>query len=94
MTPFDRDVHSVVENMADLNTQLVDGAITAEEGVGTALDEKRDIAFDKSVVASVAEFDAVWDSLIADYLGAGGQAIIDERTEKWEQYFGSSDMLP
>ena len=27
-----------------------------------------------------AEFDALWDELMADYLSAGGQDIIDERT--------------
>lgn len=42
------------------------GAITAEEGMGTALSEKRDIAFDKAVVAAEADFDAVWDENMAD----------------------------
>ena len=70
------------------------GAIAAEEGMGTSLSEKRDIGFDKSVIASVADFDSVWDSNMADYLKAGGQKIIDERTEKWEATFGDSDMLP
>ena len=40
------------------------------------------------------ELDKVWDELIADYLSAGGQAIIDERTAKWDQYFPGTDMLP
>lgn len=70
------------------------GAIAAEEGMGTSLSEKRDIAFDKSVIASVADFDSVWDANMQDYLKAGGQKIIDERTEKWEATFGDSDMLP
>lgn len=70
------------------------GAISAEEGMGTSLGDKRDIAFDKSVIASVADFDSVWDSNMKEYLQAGGQKIIDERTEKWEATFGDSDMLP
>ena len=70
------------------------GAITAEEGMGTALSEKRDIAFDKAVVAAEADFDKVWDENMADYLSSGGQAIIDERTEKWNATFGDTDMLP
>ncbi len=37
---------------------------------------------------------AVWDSYLADYLSSSGQAIIDERTEKWAEYFGDADMLP
>ncbi|MCR5499389.1 MAG: extracellular solute-binding protein [Acetatifactor sp.] len=69
------------------------GAIEAEEGIGDTLSQKRDIAYDKAVVASTADFDKVWDEELKNYLSAGGQAIIDERTEKWEEFFGSSDML-
>ena len=69
------------------------GAIEAEEGIGDTLSQKRDIAYDKAVVAPVADFDKVWDEELKNYLSAGGQAIIDERTEKWEEFFGSSDML-
>jgi putative aldouronate transport system substrate-binding protein len=70
------------------------GTIEAEEGQGTALSSKRDIIYDNAVVASVDDFDKVWDDGIADYLSSGGQAIIDERTEKWEATFGDTDMLP
>lgn len=70
------------------------GAIAAEEGMGPALSEKRDIAYDTAVIASVEEFDAVWDAAMADYLSSGGQAIMDERTEKWNATFGDTDMLP
>lgn len=70
------------------------GAIAAEEGMGPALSEKRDIAYDTAVIASVDQFDAVWDAAMADYLSSGGQAIIDERTEKWTATFGDADMLP
>ena len=70
------------------------GAISAEEGMGPALSDKRNIIYDTAVTASVADFDKVWDSGIADYLSSGGQAIIDERTAKWEATFGNTDMLP
>ncbi len=70
------------------------GEITAEAGVGDTLSSKRDQVYDNAVVAPEADFDSVWDSYINDYLSAGGQAIIDERTEKWAEYFGDSDMLP
>ena len=58
------------------------GAIAAEEGVGTSLTEKRDTFLCQAVVASEAEFDAVYDAGMADYLASGGQDIIDERAEK------------
>ena len=70
------------------------GEISAEAGIGDTLSQKRDIAYDKAVVASTSDFDKVWDAEIQNYLSAGGQAIIDERTAKWEELFGSSDMLP
>lgn len=70
------------------------GTIEAEEGMGPALSEKRDVAYDLSVSAPVDQFDAVWDQNMTDYLNAGGQAIIDERTEKWEATFGDTDSLP
>ena len=79
---------------AELPKNVNVGAISAEEGIGTALDEKRDIGFDKSVVASVAEFDKVWEDAMADYLSTGGQDIMDEREEKWNANFGSATMLP
>ena len=31
---------------------------------------------------------------MADYMSAGGQEIKDERLEKWEATYGSSEMLP
>ncbi len=70
------------------------GSISAEEGMGDSLSSKRDIVYDTAVSAAEADFDKVWDSGIEEYLGAGGQAIMDERAEKWEATFGSSDMLP
>lgn len=70
------------------------GAIEAEAGIGDTLSSKRDQVFDQAVVAPVDKFDAVWDEFMEDYLSSGGQDIMDERAEKWEQFFGDSDMLP
>lgn len=70
------------------------GAISAEEGMGKSLGDKRDIAFDKAVIASEADFDKVWEENMNDYLKAGGQKIMNERKEKWEATFGDADMLP
>ena len=70
------------------------GVIEAEDGMGTALAEKRDILYDMAVSCAVADFDATWDKYMEDYLSSGGQDIIDERTEKWNATFGDSKMLP
>ncbi len=70
------------------------GSIEAEAGIGDTLSQKRDQVYDQAVVAAEADFDSTWDSLMADYLSSGGQAIMDERAAKWKEYFGDSDMLP
>ena len=70
------------------------GAIAAEEGQGPTLASKRDVIYDTAVAAPVDSFDQVWDAGIADYLSSGGQAIIDERTEKWKATFGDATQLP
>lgn len=70
------------------------GEIVAENGMGTPLAEKRDIAYDTAVSASVEKFDSVWDAALADYLGAGGQAIMDERAAAWDKTYGDATELP
>lgn len=70
------------------------GQITAEEGMGPALSDKRDVLLDKAVVAPVDQFDKVYDEGMQDYLSSGGQAIIDERKAAWEATFGDAVMLP
>jgi putative aldouronate transport system substrate-binding protein len=69
-------------------------SIEAETGMGEGLNAKRDQAWALSVTCSVDEFDAVWDQNMEEYLSAGGQAIIDERTAAWEATYGDADMLP
>jgi len=64
------------------------GTISSEEGVGTALKEKRDAFLNQSVIASVEDFDSVYDSGMEDYLASGGQAIIDERAAALVKYYG------
>lgn len=70
------------------------GQIRAEEGMGPALSDKRDVLLDKSVVASVEDFDSVFDAGYNDYLSSGGDAIIKERKAAWEAAFGDAVTLP
>jgi len=62
-------------------------AIAAEEGVGTALADKRDTVLALAVMAPVDQFDAVFDQGMQEYLDMGAQAIIDEHTEVIDQYY-------
>ncbi len=63
------------------------GEIKSEEGMGTALSEKRNTLLTQSIVAESGKFDSVFDSGYTDYLNSGGQAIIDERKAAWEKTF-------
>lgn len=72
---------AMTDSRAEKNVNV--GAIVAEEGMGTVLSEKRDIVFDTAVIATESDFDSVWDDGMEDYLSSGGQAIKDERAEKW-----------
>ena len=69
------------------------GQIEAETGVGEALNQKRNVVYDTAVACAVEEFDQVWDSGMEDYMSTGGQAIKDERKEKWENFYGDAEML-
>lgn len=85
---------SVCNNDMRVGKNVNVGAIASEEGMGPALSEKRDIVYDTAVAAAVEDFDAVWDAGMEDYLSSGGQAIMDERAEKWVATFGDVDQLP
>ena len=70
------------------------GTIDAENGMTETLNSKRDILLDTSVSAAPDAFAATYDNAMADYLGSGGQAIMDERAQKWEATYGDAEMLP
>ena len=70
------------------------GTIEAENGMTETLNSKRDILLDTSVSAAPDAFAATYDNAMADYLGSGGQAIMDERAQKWEATYGDAEMLP
>jgi putative aldouronate transport system substrate-binding protein len=84
---FIETAYTVARNHFRIGPVVHVGAITAEEGVQAALKEKRDTLLVQAVVAPAAQFNAVWDAGMRDYLASGGQAIIDERKAKYEQFY-------
>ena len=70
------------------------GAIESEAGIMQVLNTKRDAFLGRAISASPDRFDEIWDLGMADYMASGGQAILDERIAKWEEYFGNVDFLP
>jgi putative aldouronate transport system substrate-binding protein len=78
----------IMKHDARITANFNVGEIKSEEGMGPALKEKRDTFLTKAIVAKVEDFDAVYDSGMKDYLNSGGQAIINERKAKYEEYYG------
>ena len=70
------------------------GEIVAESEQGSALPDKRNVLLANAVRANPGEFDAVWDAGMQEYLNSGGQAIINERAERWAQFYGDADTIP
>jgi putative aldouronate transport system substrate-binding protein len=64
------------------------GPIASEEGMGQVLKEKRDAIYARAIQSPAAQFDSVFDAGYRDWLQSGGQAIIDERSAKWREYYG------
>ncbi|HEX3044920.1 MAG TPA: extracellular solute-binding protein [Bacillota bacterium] len=76
------------DNDARYGKHVSVGTIKSEEGMGPALQKKRDNLLDQSIVAKPEDFDKVWDAGFKDYLTSGGQAIIDERAAAYEKFYG------
>jgi putative aldouronate transport system substrate-binding protein len=62
------------------------GEVISESGMSEVLADKRNTLYANAIRASVADFDAVYDRGMAEYLASGGQAIIDERTQKFDMF--------
>ena len=64
------------------------GTIESETKVGSSLTNLRDELFTNAVMASVEQFDEVYDSYMAQYLASGGNDIINERIEALYNVYG------
>ena len=59
-------------------------AINALGEYGSALNEKLSEVYTKSITCSIDSFSDTFDAQIQEYLNMGGQAVIDEKTEAYE----------
>lgn len=80
--------YAIQRNQSRVTPNYNVGKIVAEEGQGPAEVEKRNNLLVQSITAKTADFDSVWDKGFKDILDSGVQAIIDERTAKYEALFG------
>ncbi|WP_042201132.1 extracellular solute-binding protein [Paenibacillus camerounensis] len=74
----------IAKSLEISNTDAVEPVYTsrpieAESKYGTTLGEKIKQLIVKSTMVSPAEFDATYESMLKDYMGSGGQSILDER---------------
>ncbi len=84
---FIQKAYSLTNRDARYDKNINVGEIKAQEGMDPVLKEKRDNLLSQAVVANPKDFDTVWDRGFEDYLRSGGQAIINERKAKYEQYY-------
>lgn len=84
---FIERAYMITSNQARYGKNVQVGEIRAEEGMQTVLKEKRDNLLIRAIVAKPEDFDRVWDQGFADYLRSGGQAIINERAQKYAQFY-------
>ena len=87
---FIERAYEITSNEARYGINAQVGEIKAQEGMDTALAEKRNnLLPPRPSWPKVEEFDAVWDRGFNDYLRSGGQAIIDERAQKYDAMYGN-----
>ncbi len=84
---FIEPAYIITSNEARYGKNIQVGEIKSEEGMGTVLSEKRNNLLVQAIVAKPQEFDSVWDRGYEDYLRSGGRAIINERAEKYSQFY-------
>lgn len=84
---FIEKAYKITNNDARYDKNINVGEVKSEAGMGPVLKEKRDNLLIQSIVSKPEDFDGVFDTGFADYLRSGGQAIIDERKEKYEFYY-------
>jgi hypothetical protein len=70
------------------------GQIESAEGMEAELNAKRDAMYMQATVCAPAQFDAIWDTYFEDFMSSGARAIMDEREQKWNQFFPGLDFLP
>ena len=76
------------------NMELNLGEIFSASGMSEVLKDKRDTLLAHAIRANPDDFDAVYDQYWQEYLDSGAQAIMEERAERWVQYFGTADFRP
>jgi putative aldouronate transport system substrate-binding protein len=79
--------YATQRNQSRVTANFNVGPIKAEEGMSPVEKEKRDNLLAQAIVAKPDQFDAVWNAGFKDLLASGVQAIIDERSAKYEAFY-------
>lgn len=79
--------YAIQRNQSRITSNFNVGKIDSEEGMSPVEKEKRDNMLVQSIVAKPTAFDSVYNAGFKDLLSSGVQAIIDERTAKYNAFF-------
>lgn len=74
-----------ISNTDKVEPIVMSRPIEAESKYGTVLAEKFDEMIVMSAMVAPDKFDATFDNLLKEYMAAGGQAILDERTKLYAE---------
>lgn len=70
------------------------GVVGAEEGMGDTIRERGNAAWARAIMASVDDFDAVYEAEIGAILSDFAAAAMAEREQLWEARWGDLTMVP
>jgi putative aldouronate transport system substrate-binding protein len=77
-----------------ISKQVSVGIILSEDGLSQTLRDRGDALWAQSISASPADFDRVYDNAMSQIMQTIGNASMQERTEKWQQFYGDAEWLP
>jgi len=81
--PADVIVNAYTISIKDARAAVVRQATLTVNQYNQALTDKADQILSQSIIASPANFDKIWDDGIKDWLAAGAQEVLNERTSKY-----------
>jgi ABC-type sugar transport system, periplasmic component len=74
-----------ISNSDKIDPVVLPRPIEAEARYGSALADKYDELIVMTTMVAPDKFDATYESIMKEYMAAGGQAILDERTKLYEE---------
>jgi len=81
--PADKVVAAYAISVRNARAPIVRQVTTTVNQYNTTLQDKHAALLAQAIRATPAQFDAIWDAGIRDFLASGGQEVINERASLW-----------